>query len=68
MISGWNAQVNSWLYMYFFRVVVDGEGSQTVFNGPESMTDMKFTRINNYVSGRLIHQSLSSKNKTLEIY
>ena len=37
--------------LHTFRVVVDGEGSRTVFNGQEMMTDIQFTRISNYISG-----------------
>lgn len=33
------------------RVVVDGEGSETVYNGHEFKTDLKYTRANRYVSG-----------------
>ncbi|XP_076076023.1 uncharacterized protein LOC143046845 [Mytilus galloprovincialis] len=32
------------------RLVVDGPGSQTVFNGPTPMFDLKFTRANKYMS------------------
>ncbi|VDI79784.1 Hypothetical predicted protein [Mytilus galloprovincialis] len=32
------------------RLVVDGPGSQTVFNGPAPMNDLKFTRANRYIS------------------
>ena len=43
---------NLLLYIEFCRVVIDGEGSNTVFNGHEFHTDIKFTRINNYISGK----------------
>ena len=43
-----------------FRVIIDGEGSQTVFNGPESMIDMQFTTVNNYISGLYIMLLLDS--------
>lgn len=33
------------------RVVVDGEGSETVYNGHEFKTDLRYTRANRYVSG-----------------
>ncbi|XP_078695732.1 uncharacterized protein LOC144924477 [Branchiostoma floridae x Branchiostoma belcheri] len=32
------------------RWIVDGEGSQTVFNGHEPLVDMRYTRANRYVS------------------
>ncbi|CAC5409208.1 unnamed protein product [Mytilus coruscus] len=32
------------------RLVVDGPGSQTVFNGPTPMFDLKFTRANAYIA------------------
>lgn len=34
------------------RVVVDGEGSETVYNGHEFKFDLKYTRANRYVSGQ----------------
>ena len=33
------------------RVIVDGPGSRTVFNGHTPITDLEWTRDNNYVSG-----------------
>ena len=35
----------------FTRVIIDGEGSGTVFNGETARNDMRYTRSNNYVAG-----------------
>lgn len=35
------------------RIVVDGEGSETVFNGHTYKNDLKYTRANRYISGNL---------------
>jgi hypothetical protein len=39
-------------YIYF-RLVIDGPGSQTVFNGPIPMSDLLCTRANRYISGKI---------------
>jgi hypothetical protein len=36
---------------FIFRHIIDGEGSQAVFNGPYPMTDLLFTRANRFISG-----------------
>jgi hypothetical protein len=33
------------------RIIRDGEGSDTVYNGHEFRTDLKYTRANRYISG-----------------
>lgn len=33
------------------RVIVDGPGSETVYNGHEFKTDLLYTRANQYISG-----------------
>ncbi|CAC5384518.1 unnamed protein product [Mytilus coruscus] len=32
------------------RLIIDGSGSLTVFNGPDPMTDLRYTRANRYIS------------------
>lgn len=34
------------------RVIIDGQGSETVYNGHEFKTDLKYTRANRYISGK----------------
>ncbi|XP_060596420.1 uncharacterized protein LOC132750448 [Ruditapes philippinarum] len=33
------------------RVIIDGQGSKTVFNGDKQMLDLKYTRANNFIAG-----------------
>ena len=51
---------------HIFRVVQDGPGSLTVFNGPFFMTDMMFTRANRYVSGK--NNSLVYAQNSVQFY
>ena len=41
-------------YMSYHRVIIDGPGSTTVFNGGEAMTDLLYTRYNNFIEGKLL--------------
>lgn len=36
---------------YFCRIVVDGPGSETVFNGPVPLLDAMYTSATNYITG-----------------
>jgi len=39
------------LSVFFYRIVVDGPGSLTVFNGLVFMNDLTYTRSNKYIAG-----------------
>ena len=34
------------------RIIIDGKGSNTVYNGHEFKTDLLYTRANRYISGK----------------
>ena len=34
------------------RIIIDGSGSDTVYNGHEFKTDLLYTRANRYISGK----------------
>lgn len=44
------------------RIVTDGEGSETVYNGHTYKNDLKYTRANRYISGN--HKQLVSGGKS----
>ena len=41
------------LLWFFFRYIIDGPGSMTVFNGDKKLVDLLYTRSNTYISGTL---------------
>ena len=47
----WKSHVTARLS--YHRVIIDGPGSTTVFNGGEAMTDLLYTRYNNFIEGKL---------------
>ena len=42
-----------WLCAILDRIIVDGQGSATVFNGPTSLLDAMYTSATNYITGIL---------------
>ncbi len=43
-----------------FRVIVDGPGSATVFNGPVPLLDAMYTATTNYIAGIYLPEISSS--------
>lgn len=47
-----NTVYRYYIYMYIdFRVVIDGNGARTVFNGHRPLFDQRWTLTNHYISG-----------------
>ena len=40
-------------YLMYYRIIKDGSGSVSVFNGPTPLYDALYTKANNFIAGRL---------------
>ena len=42
-------------YLYY-RIIIDGSGSRTVFNGPIPLYDALYSKANNFITGKISHE------------
>ena len=43
-----------YVYNDSFRIIIDGSGSRTVFNGPTPLYDALYSKANNFITGKIL--------------